>query len=177
MRRPIVFAMIAAGMLIGLAGVALLLQHAARPQPAALSATAVLAQAQALVPKPPLPQAPPGAVMLQAKTAELHFGHLAIGGAAPPVIAAKVPQIAPNSPAAAQWQAQVDSEQTAYQQALQQEINQIIAAQAKQAQAQSNADFITGVVIPLMAALTGFMTALAGLISAIRPRAGASKAA
>jgi len=169
--------MIAAGLLIGLAGVAGLLQNASRPAPASLSPTAVLAQAQALVPKPPLPPAPPGAVMLQSKTAELHFGHFALGGAPAPVLTAKVPQIALNSPAAAQWQERVNSEQLAYQQALQQEINQLIAAQAKQAQAQSNADLITGTVIPLMAALTGFMTALAGLISAIRSPGGGRKAA
>jgi hypothetical protein len=173
MSRPLILFIFAVGLLVGLGGVYALLKPPAAPAPAAapLDAAAIYAQAEARVQKQPVPQKPEGAHEVAPKTLPVRIPTSHLVGAALKNI--PVPQIVATTQAEKSCQDQVNAQQAAYVQALQREIDQITKAQADAdaARRAGASDWITSVLIPLIATITGFITALASLIAALRPKA------
>lgn len=182
MSRSLALAVFAVGLLVGLGSIYFLLlgpqPNPVPPPPIStvppLSAAEILATAKSRVTAPMPPPLPPNAdVKIAQKPLLLHLPSAQLAQITRPV-----PQISVNTPADAAWQNQVNAQQAAYEQALQAEIDAILkqqqaaeAANAAAAQAASSArtsDWITSVLIPLIGAVGGLLTAVAALVTAFR---------
>ncbi len=173
--RSLILAII--GLAVGFGGLYFLVHRPPAGTPAApVSAASVYAAAKARVTPFVPPPLPAGAeVRFAQKPLHLHL-KLQNGpqnnGESALAPTQQVPQITVNSPAEAEWQAQVNAGQAAYEKQLQAQIDDIQKHQqaAAAAQEQTPSSWITSVLIPLIAAVSGFLTALASVISALREK-------
>ena len=156
MRRPLMVALVAGGLLIGLGGLYFYLSHpAAAPGAAPVSAASVYATAVANVPAPVLPPQPAGAEVKKVRRRlQLRLPPAAPGSEEPaPPVTQDVPQITGTTQEDSDWQNQVNAKQAAYEQALQTEVDNLVKQQ--QASAAPAGDWVTTTLVPLIAAVKG----------------------